>query len=317
MDPFEELVSRAFAHSGGEGIHPTAVSGLQIVRSDRTTLPMCNLYTPSLCLVVQGGKEAVVGGQLLAFGAGEYLVTSVDLPATGRITQASGERPFLCLVMDLDPVIIYGILQDLDPAPAAGKTSGVFVDRADPLLLDAVLRLLRSLDHPGDARILAPLAKREISYRLLQSPYGPSVRLLGVAGSRTQRIAKAVHWIRSHFDQPMKIEDLALQANMSPSAFFTHFKQVTRLSPLQYQKALRLQEARRLLGTEIGDAATAAYRVGYESASQFSREYARAFGLPPMMDVGRMRAGASGQSQPGATSSGGQWLGIATSSALT
>lgn len=287
-----EVVDRALLHSTGEGIHPTAVAGLQIVRSDRRTLPLPNRYTPSLCLVVQGAKEAVVGGKILAFGAGEYLVTSVDLPATGQILQATEKRPFLCLVVDLDPTTIYGILKDLDPSPAQGSTAGVFLDRADGLLIDAASRLLRALDHPGDAQVLAPMAMREITYRLLQTRYGPAVRLLGVAGSRTQCIAKAVEWIRSNLDRPMKVEDLAQQANMSPSAFFQHFKQVTTLSPLQYQKELRLQEARRLLGTGIGDAASVAYRVGYESPSQFSREYARTFGLPPIADLRRMRAGA-------------------------
>lgn len=289
----KELVELSLALAGGEGLHPTALPSLQIVRSDGPTLPLHTLYHPSLCLVVQGEKEASVGNQAFRFGCGEYLVVSVDLPITGQVTQATPERPFLCLVLTLDPATVYGLIQDLDPpepAPPEAKR-GLLVDRATPELVEATLRLLRCLQRKSDRDILAPLILSEITYRLLQSRYGCMVRELGVAGSRTLRIAKAVAWIRNHFDEPLTIDALAGVANMSPSALFRHFKQVTTLSPLQYQKELRLQEARRLLSTESADAASAAFQVGYESPSQFSREYARLFGRPPMADAKRLRTG--------------------------
>jgi AraC-like DNA-binding protein len=299
MDPAavipKELVDLSLAFTDGEGQHPTAIRNLQIVRSDGRTAPAHRMYDPSLCLVVQGEKEASVGSQAYRFGAGEYLMLSVDLPVTGRVTQASPGQPFLCLVLALEPATVYGIVKELhQPEPAGPEAKrGIYQDRVDPDLADAMLRLLRCLKCESDTAVLAPFILGEITYRLLGSPHGFMVRQLGVAGSRTLRIAKAVDWIRSHYDQPLRMEHLAKLASMSQSAFFQHFKQVTTLSPLRYQKELRLQEARRLLSTELADAATAAFRVGYESPSQFSREYARMFGLPPISDLKHQRNEAS------------------------
>ena len=291
----KELVDLGMAFTDGEGLHPTAIPSLRIVRSDGRTLPTHRMYDPSLCLVIQGEKEASVGNQAYRFGAGEYLMLSVDLPVTGRVTQASPEHPFLCLVLTLEPATVYGIVKELrQPEPSGPEAKkGIYLDRADPDLADAMLRLLRCLKRESDTAVLAPFILGEITYRLLGSPHGFMVRQLGVAGSRTLRIAKAVDWIRSHYDQPLRMEHLAKLASMSQSAFFQHFKQVTTMSPLRYQKELRLQEAKRLLNTELTDAATAAFRVGYESPSQFSREYARMFGLPPITDLKRQRGAGS------------------------
>ena len=284
----QELIDLTLAVSAGEGLHQTLIPQLQVVRSDGRTLPAHTRYTPSLCLVLQGEKEAVVGGRVLRFTPARYLVVSVDLPVTGRVVQATPEQPFLCLVLTLEPATVYGLVQELPP-PRTQASSGLFQEEMNPELTDALLRLLRCLATPADRRILAPMVLREITYRLLGSSFGATVRQLGVAGSRTQRIAQAVERIQARFDQPLTVDEMASAAHMSPSAFHHHFKQVTTMSPLRYQKELRLQEARRLLSTEAVDAATAALRVGYESPSQFSREYARLFGLPPMSDLKRLR----------------------------
>ncbi|WP_306590081.1 AraC family transcriptional regulator [Geothrix sp. 21YS21S-4] len=286
----EELVKLAAAAAPEAGTRPTAIPGLQVIRSDGPTLPVPTVYTPSFCFVAQGEKVATVGGTSFRFRAGESLVVPVDVPVTGQVVRASSRRPFLCLVLDLDPDVVYRLLQQWESLPARPPAGEHLVPaRCDAEVGDALLRLLRCLVQEADRIVLAPLVIQEITYRLLHSPQGAAVRQLGVAGSHVRRIAKLIEHIRSHFDRPLRMEELARSANMSPSAFFHHFKQATTMSPLRYQKELRLQEARRLLSTEVVDAATAAFRVGYESPSQFSREYARLFGLPPIADMKRLR----------------------------
>lgn len=287
----KELVALALTWSRGEELCPTPLPFLQIVRSDRPTLPMPTVYNPTLCVVVQGEKLATIGGSAFRFGAGQILVASVNVPVTGQVTRASARAPFLCLVVDLEPILIHDLLREMEPwdQGRAAPRQGVFLDGLDDGMQDALLRMMRCLGNPDDQRVLAPLILREVTYRLLRSPQGHAVRQAGIAGSQVQRIARAIERIRRQYDQPLNMKALAQEVNMSPSTFFHHFKLATTLSPLQYQKELRLQEARRLLSTEVADAASAAFRVGYESASQFNREYARMFGLPPGADLKRLR----------------------------
>ncbi len=287
----KELVDLTLAWSEGEDIRPTPIPFLQIVRSDRPTLPMPTVYNPCLCVVVQGEKLATIGGKAFRFQTGQFLVASVNVPVTGQVTRASARAPFLCLVLDLEPVLIHDLLREMGPVDPGAENGrqGVFLEGLDSGLQGALLRLMRCLGQADDQRVLAPLILREVTYRLLRSPHGHAVRQAGVAGSQLQRIARVIDRIRRQFDQPLSMDELAKDANMSPSTFFHHFKLATTMSPLQYQKELRLQEARRLLSTEVPDAASAAFRVGYESASQFNREYARMFGLSPMADMKRLR----------------------------
>ncbi len=285
-----ELVARTQALGLDGELRATALPFLHAVRHDAPTALQCALYTPTLCLVLQGEKETTVGGASFRFRAGQCLVVPVTVPVTARVVRATKEAPFLCLVVDLDPDLVFALLRELGPgAPAAPPSRGPLLESAPPEVLETVLRLLRCLDREVECRILAPQLLREILFRLLVSPHGEAVRQLGVATSHARRVARAIEKLRADFHRPLRMEELARSVAMSPSAFFRHFKAVTTLSPLQYQKALRLQEARRLLGAEGGDAASVAFRVGYESPSQFSREYARLFGLPPMADARRLR----------------------------
>jgi AraC-like DNA-binding protein len=279
----EELVALALKHAPSEGNHATLIPQVRLVRVGGSGFPSQSRYNPSLCLVLQGEKEAMVGAQAFRFAEGQFLVVSVDMPITGTVLRASEAEPFLCLVLELEPALIFELARDLGAGSKRGAVPrGIFVDKAGPELIDAVLRLGRCLERAEEARVVAPLALREILFRLLGSASGAAIRQLGLAGSRTQRIAQAVALIRSRFDKALRTEDLARAAGMSPSSFHHHFRQVTALTPLQYQKELRLQEAHRMLATEGEDAASVAFRVGYGSASQFSREYARHFGLPPI-----------------------------------
>lgn len=275
-----------------DGIHDTPIDALRFSRLSAPNKPMGGLQEPSLCLIVQGAKRAMLGDEVYAYDASRYLLASVDLPVTGQVTQASPEQPYLCLVLKLPPAEIAALVSEAEAAsaPLPPPSRGIAVSQGDPDLLDAALRLVRLLDAPQDIPLLAPLILREIHYRLLRSEQGGMLRHIGVADSQGHRVAKAIGWLREHYHQPLRIEHIARQVHLSPSALHHHFKAVTAMSPLQYQKQLRLQEARRLMLTEVMDAATAGHRVGYESPSQFSREYSRMFGAPPVRDMGRLRA---------------------------
>eukprot|EP00130_Batrachochytrium_dendrobatidis_P008298 XP_006683173.1 hypothetical protein BATDEDRAFT_92940 [Batrachochytrium dendrobatidis JAM81] len=218
-----------------------------------------------------------------------YLVVSLSLPISGEIIQATPESPYLCLRLDFDPKQIFDIIKESDQTTEEKGDSkrGLYISKMDTFLIDAVLRLVNLLDTPKDIPILAPLVIREILYRILQDEQADPIKKIAMIGSHTQRIAKVINLIKHDFAKPLRIEKLALTANMSSSSLHYHFKQVTRLSPLQYQKQLRLQEARRLMLSKAVDAADAGFQVGYESPSQFSREYSRMFGLPPISDIKR------------------------------
>jgi AraC-like DNA-binding protein len=224
-----------------------------------------------------------------------YLVASVDLPVIGQVVDASPEHPYLCFRMTLDPAVIGDLLLQLGGEPALAQDAGplvgaMAVSQVNPPLLDAVMRMVRLIENPREAAVLAPLIEREILYRMLLGDQGPRLAQIARADGRMRQVKRAIGWIQSHFDQPFSIDDLAAEARMSPSALHRHFKAVTALSPLQYQKQIRLQEARKLILAQRLDAGSAGHAVGYDSASQFSREYARMFGAPPLRDAARLRA---------------------------
>jgi AraC-like DNA-binding protein len=248
------------------------------------------VYVPCLCIILQGAKEIIVGGETYRYDAARSLIVTVDLPAFTRVVEASPERPCLAIGVSFDLAVVGELLADGMAAPPPGPSAlGLVLTRVEPPLLDAVSRLVALLDTPGDIAALAPLVLREITYRVLRGPQGIRLRQVASAGAPAQRIARAVGWLKQHFAQPLGVESLARRVGLRPSAFHQHFKGVTGLSPIQYQKRLRLQEARRLMLGEGLDAAEAGYRVGYESPSQFSREYRRLFGAPPRQDLAALK----------------------------
>lgn len=254
--------------------------------------PMTGLYGPMVCVVLQGAKEVVIGDTVLRYDAATSFVASLDLPATGRVVEATADRPYVAVGLALDREILRAALADLPVLPQGEAATGFGVAPITPELLEAWDNLLALLDAPADIPFLAPSREREVLYRLLQGPHGAMLRQIGREDSRLSRVRRSIEWIARHFDQPLRVEALAAIAGMSAPSFHRHFKAATAMSPLQYQKRLRLQAARRLVIAE-GEAGRAAYAVGYESASQFSREYRRLFGAPPSHDAGRPSSGAA------------------------
>jgi AraC-like DNA-binding protein len=287
-----ELAERIEKLTGRDGAHETAIPSLRFIRSSNPTLPTFTVYEPALCIAAQGAKVVTLAGETYTYGAGDYFVVSVDLPITSRLVAASPDAPYLCFRLGFDLGEVLDAIKHTEPSGGDEDISkrGLFVRKMTPSLLDAVVRLVRLLETPQDIPYLAPLVVREIFYRILSGSEGDAFRQIAMAGSGSNRIAEVIARIKRDYAQPLPIEDLARMAHMGPSSLHRHFKEVTAMSPLQYQKQLRLQEARRLLLTEEVDAADAAFRVGYESPSQFSREYARLFGLPPISDIRRLRA---------------------------
>ena len=285
-----ELRARIVAAAGREH----AIDGLLLSIVDAPTAPMSSLATPTFALVAQGRKRLAVGDQVFEYGAGDYLVVSVDLPVTGHFVEASKDQPCLGVGLSLRAELIASLLLDAaDSQVPGGSVQALTVSRAPDELVDAVIRLLRLVDEPEDARVLAPLVEREILWRLLRSPQGAAVREIGLADSSLSHVARVIRWIRDHYTEPFRVEELAALAGMSTSAFHRHFRTVTAMTPIQFQKKIRLQEARlRLVG--LGeDVTSTGYAVGYDSPSQFSREYRREFGTPPSRDTNLIRAEAS------------------------
>lgn len=276
-----------------DGIHATAVPRLSLVRTSEPTIPLHGVHNPAVCIIAQGRKVVLLGDRAFDYGAGRYLAVSVDVPVVGQVVEASVERPYLCFKLDLDPALLSSMLLELGASgldsDAQGAGQGVEVADASAEIADVALRFVRLLDHPDDIRMLAPLIERELLYRLLCGPLASTLRQIAWGGSRLQQVNRAIGWIRRNFDKPFAMEAVAAEARMSASALHQHFKAVTAMSPLQYQKQLRLQEARRLILSHAADAASAGHRVGYDSPSQFSREYARLFGAPPLRDAARLR----------------------------
>jgi AraC-like DNA-binding protein len=277
--------------TGGDGVHQTAIRGVRLARATGPGLPMRGVHEASLCMIASGEKRVMLADEIYTYAPGQILVASVDLPVSGQVTGASPEKPYLSFILRLDLAELADVAALAQVAPPSGAVTmrGIFVGESAPPVLESVMRLLRLLETPVDIPALAPLAQRELLYRLLRSEHGWRVAQLAAAGGHSQRVRKAIEWLQQHFAEPLQIESFAREVNMSPSSLHHHFKAVTAMSPVQYQKQLRLQEARRLLLSEDVDAATAGHRVGYESPSQFSREYSRLFGAPPARDLKRLR----------------------------
>jgi AraC-like DNA-binding protein len=270
----------------------TAMKRLGIYMSDGPTPPASGLFEPKICLVLQGAKQIMFGDRVLRYDPASYFIASVELPVTGCVIEASRERPYMGLTLDLDRDALAALMPEV-PDRDGARTAGFAVSAVTPQLLDPWLRLLGLLETPRDIPVLGPLLEREILYRLLSGPQGGLLRQAARADSRLSQVRQAIGWIRDHYDKPIRVEALCDLAGMSPASFHRHFKAATAMSPLQYQKSLRLQQARRLLVSN-GEASRAGYAVGYESASQFSREYARMFGLPPARDAMRLREAGEG-----------------------
>lgn len=275
----------------------TAIPDLALYRREEPTQPTSGMYEPSICWVAQGAKRVVLGEDTYVYDAHHFLITSVDLPTVWQVIEASPEKPCLGLVLKLDQREISQLMVDshLPPPRAQRSSRGMATGEVTLPLLRAFQRLLDLLDEPKDIPILAPIIQREISYRLLVGDQGARLRQMASVGSQSSQIARAIEWLKGNFTRPLRIDDLATQANMSTSTFHHHFRVLTAMSPLQYQKWLRLNEARRLMLTERLDATNAAFQVGYESPSQFSREYSRLFGAPPLRDISNLRQLAPGE----------------------
>ena len=269
----------------------TAIPGLSLFQRNEPTQPESRMYEPRICLIAQGAKRVLLGDDTYVYGERHFLITSVNLPTVVQITKASREKPCLGLILKLDQREISQLMVDSNlPLSRPQQSSrGMAVGEVTLPLLTAFQRLVDLLAEPKDIPILAPIIQREIFYRLLVGDQGARLRQIASAGSQSQQIARAIDWLKDNFTQPLRIDDLATQVNMSTSTFHHHFRTLTAMSPLQYQKWLRLNEARRLMLIENQDAATVAFQVGYESPSQFSREYGRLFGAPPLRDITSLR----------------------------
>jgi AraC-like DNA-binding protein len=290
----EELIALVKGFAPHDGLHDTAIKPLQLIRVSAPAQRLPAVYEPGLCVVVQGRKHARLGSELLVYDALNYLVISVTMLPQAHVVEASEDKPYLCVRLNVDPRELGSLLLEAPEPAVADAGRGLRVAQVSEPLLDAVLRLLRLLRTPRDVPVLAPLAVREIYYRVLTGELGSRLRTLAVADSQAQRIARAIDLLKRRYAEPLRIEEVAEAAHMSASSLHQHFKQVTTLSPLQYQKQLRLHQARRLMLFEGLDAAAAGHRVGYESPSQFSREYRRLFGAPPRAEIEQARSVVQG-----------------------
>lgn len=285
-----ERLSRALPANGAA----TPLNGLHLSRASAPSDVIYGTAEPSLCVIAQGRKEVLLGGRRYAYDPYNYLLATVEVPVVGRVIEASPEQPYLALRLRIDPALVGSVMVEMGHlvARSSSDAQAIAVSPVDTMLLDAVLRLIRLLDSPSDARVLRPVVTREIIYRLLTGEQGDRLRQVTMPGGHTHRISQAVETICQEYSQPLRVEELARGIGMSVSSFHHHFKAVTAMSPLQYQKQIRLQEARRLLLSERLDAATAGYSVGYDDASHFNRDYKRFFGEPPMRDIEHLREAA-------------------------
>jgi AraC-like DNA-binding protein len=286
-DQLNEL--RKLAARAGNWPTQTGIPRVAMVQGAIPAHHLATVYEPMVNLILQGGKSITVGERTLHYDPATYFVMSVDLPAAGQVHAAATGEPYLAVALTLSPTIISALLADLpESARGLGQETGFSVAAITPDLMDAWVRMLRLMDRPDDIPALAPVYEREILYRVLQGPHGNMLRDIATPDTAMARVSLAIQWIRRDYTEPLRVETLAEKASMSVSAFHRHFKSVTALSPLQYQKRIRLLQARTLLLTGGRSVTTAAFEVGYESATQFSREYARAFGLPPARDSSRI-----------------------------
>lgn len=271
----------------------TAIPRVVVATQCAPTTGVATLYEPVTCLILQGTKQVVIGDTVIRYDASSYFVASLDLPAVGRVVEASPDRPYVAAALRIDRALLADLIATMPPGsigaePPGGEQAGFAVSAVTPEMLEAWAGLLGLLDRPGDIAMLAPMREREILYRLLQGPLGAQLLQIAQEDSRLSRVRRAIVWMQDHYDDMLRTATLAEIAGMSVASFHRHFKAATAMSPLQYQKTLRLHAARRLLASG-SEASRAAYSVGYESASQFSREYARAFGMPPSRDAERLR----------------------------
>ena len=285
------LIERFTPRTDGE--HATAIGALRLFRFSRPTQPFHGVYKPSVCLIAQGHKLVMLGEDALRYDSSQFLLASLDLPVASYIAQSTRNLPYLALQLELDPAHIGALLAQTGLPVAASSTAptrGMSVGCLDAPLLEAALRLVRLLARPQHIEVLAPLAVREISYLLAVGPQGAALRRIATFNDQTRGIGAAIRWLKDNYAEPFRVDEIAQRAHLSRSGFHQQFKAVTAMSPLQYQKQLRLQEARRLMLSDAADATTASLRVGYESASQFSREYRRMFGESPHRDIARLRS---------------------------
>ncbi len=289
MEPLTELRTLIARHAIA-GQPKTIFKDFRVMTTVVPTNPVHHVFGPTFAIVAQGMKRTVLADKVFEYGSGQYLVASVDLPIISHVVQASAEQPFLSIGMTLKPTAIATLLLETAACDrAVVESPGMGISEAGHDLLEPAVRLLRLLDHPEDLAVLGPMIEREILWRLLAGEQGGMVRQIGLADSRLSQISYAIGWIRAHFAEILRMEDLAQLSAMSLSSFHRHFRAVTAMSPLQYQKQIRLQEARSRLLTESDDVAAVGFGVGYESPSQFSREYSRLFGSPPGRDIARLR----------------------------
>lgn len=284
------LVRRHLGETRPEGAGPPLAPGLQLIGSTTVTEAQQLVYEPMLCIILEGAKNTTLGAETHTYRAGQYLVVSADLPVSGQVIAA----PYLAVGIPLDPAMIADLLVETGgAAPETAPVRALAVSDMDDDLIDTVARLVRLLDRPKEAAVLAPMIRRELMWRLLSGERADMMRQIGSAGGRLEQVRRAIRWLREHYAEPMRIGRLAEVAGMSETSLHRHFKAVTAMSPLQYQKQVRLQEARNLLLSRGRDMAAIGFAVGYDSPSQFSREYSRLFGQPPGRDLERLRADPS------------------------
>lgn len=312
QDRLESICAQVLRHAVSP-YYETPVPGLVVATQCAPTSGIANVYEPIACLILQGAKQVIIGDAVLRYDASSYFVASLDLPAVGRVVEATPGRPYVAAALRLDRAMLADVIASMDPAaigtePPHGKLTGFAVSAVTPDMLEAWAGLLALLDQPGDIAMLAPMRAREILYRLLQGPLGAQLCAIAQEDSRLSRVRRAILWMHDHYDDMLRTAVLAEIAGMSVASFHRHFKAATAMSPLQFQKTLRLHAARRLLAAG-SEASRAAYSVGYESASQFSREYARAFGMPPSRDAERLR-GAAGTAGVGMAGAGMAGVGV-------
>jgi AraC-like DNA-binding protein len=291
-----ELAGLLERRTDADGGHDTAIPALKLWRFSHPTEPAPVLQEPAVYVVVQGRKQVTLGDETYVYDRSRYLAVSVDLPVVGNVFEASPDAPYLCLTLAVDPRELASLIVEMGRQAPRDDHDGraLYLSPVRAPLLDGLLRLVRLLDTPADISVLAPLLLRELDYRLLQSEQFGRLAQMAIGDGRLRRVSGAIAWIREHFAEPLRVEELAGRVHMSPSALHQHFKAATAMSPIQYQKRLRLQEARRRLLSGAPSADSVAYEVGYASASQFSREYARLFGQPPRRDAERVRDAAAG-----------------------
>jgi len=291
MDRLAQLARLIAQNTDEDGVFETAIPRLSVIRMSTPTEPLHVLHQPAVCIIAQGAKQVMLADEIFRYTPGQYLVVSVDMPVTGQVLEATEDEPYLCLRLDLDLELLSDMLVEMPDAfnAPANRCKCIGLSHTTPEFLDAAIRLAQLMERPDEIAFLAPLIERELMFRLLRGGQAQMIRQILSPESRLQQVNRAIAWIRQNYAGSFSIEQVASEARMSTSSLHEHFRQVTAMSPLQYQKQLRLQEARRLILGGALDAATAAHQVGYDSPSQFSREYRRLFGAPPIQDITRLR----------------------------